>query len=231
MRAARERRGLRPGRSAPTTPARLDPRPCSETECIIIEAGRNGGSEGDARVVRTRAALRGALVELLSEQAFEALTVREIAGRAGVGYATFFRRYRDKEALLFEVADHLNGEILAVLLPSLERRDTAATARALCAFVRERDAVCRAVLAGGAQDLVRGEAVRRALARVAALRPDGPVGVEAELAMFHSVSAVLTLLSWWLRTHAEVSAEAMAQAIDRLVLAPATRWSAEREGV
>ncbi len=177
--------------------------------------------------MRTRAALRAALVELLSEQAFEALTVREIAARAGVGYATFFRRYRDKEELLFEVADHLNGEILAVLLPSLERRDTAATARTLCAFVRERQAVCRAVLAGGAQDLVRGEAVRRALARVAALRPEGPVSVEDELAMFHSVSAVLTLLSWWLRTHAEVSAEAMAQAIDRLVLSPVTRWSDE----
>lgn len=176
--------------------------------------------------MRTRAALRAALVELLSEQPFEALTVREIAARAGVGYSTFFRRYRDKEALLYEINEDLMSELLGRLLPGMARGDTAATAAQLCAFVRENEALCRAVLAGGGEDVVRAETVRRAIARIMALRPRDGGDLETELAIFHSVSATLNLLGWWLRTHAELDAARMAGAIDRLVLFPTTRWRA-----
>jgi AcrR family transcriptional regulator len=61
----------------------------------------------DARVVRTRQALRQAMTELAEDRPLEAITVRAIAARAGVGYATFFRHYADKEALLADVADLL----------------------------------------------------------------------------------------------------------------------------
>lgn len=174
--------------------------------------------------MRTRAALRSALVELLSEQPFEALTVREIAARAGVGYATFFRRYKDKEALLYEINEDLMSELLARLLPGMGRGDTAATARELCVFVRRNEALCRAVLAGGGEDVVRAETVRRAIARIVALRPRDTADVETELAIFHSVSATLNLLGWWLRTHAELDEGSMAGAIEALVLTPTTRW-------
>ena len=45
----------------------------------------------DPRIVRTRTALRQAMTELAGEAALDAITVRAIAARAGVGYATFFR--------------------------------------------------------------------------------------------------------------------------------------------
>ena len=58
----------------------------------------------DARQVRSRSALAAALLELLEERPFDQLTIREITARAGTGYATFFRHYPDKEALLHDVA-------------------------------------------------------------------------------------------------------------------------------
>ena len=77
----------------------------------------------DARVVRSREALREAMVELAAELPLDAITVRAIAARAGVGYATFFRHYSDKETLLADVAQQLTQEFLAQVAPLLINHD------------------------------------------------------------------------------------------------------------
>ncbi|MDX9990529.1 MAG: TetR/AcrR family transcriptional regulator [Anaerolineales bacterium] len=56
----------------------------------------------DRRVLRTRAALRQALMELIREKGYEALTVEEITQRADLGRATFYLHYKDKDDLLLE---------------------------------------------------------------------------------------------------------------------------------
>jgi len=58
----------------------------------------------DARAIRTRRALREALLGLIETRAFEQITIREIAARAGIGYATFFRHHASTEALLDDLA-------------------------------------------------------------------------------------------------------------------------------
>ena len=58
----------------------------------------------DARLLKTRAALLGTLLQLLTERSFDQVTIREITKAAGIGYATFFRHYPDKEALLHDLA-------------------------------------------------------------------------------------------------------------------------------
>src|SRR5947208_17089011 len=101
----------------------------------------------DARVVRTREALRQAMVDLAAESPLEAITVRAIAARAGVGYATFFRHYADKEALLADVADVLTRQFLETVRPLLRQRDRLGAARTLCAFVVEHRAIEQALIA------------------------------------------------------------------------------------
>jgi AcrR family transcriptional regulator len=54
----------------------------------------------DPRVVRSRQQLRAALVSLIEEQGFDALTVQDIADRAKLNRATFYLHYRDKQDLL-----------------------------------------------------------------------------------------------------------------------------------
>jgi AcrR family transcriptional regulator len=174
----------------------------------------------DARVVRTRQALRQAMVELAEESALDAITVRAIAARAGVGYATFFRHYADKEALLADVADLLTQEFLVRVRPLLEQRDRRGAARSLCAFVQEHLALYRALIAGGSGETVRAEMLRVVRATVAEARtrkPDGPLD---DLVLFHLVSAILNLLAWWLRNPDAADTETMAEIIERLVLTP-----------
>jgi AcrR family transcriptional regulator len=54
----------------------------------------------DRRVQRTRQLLRTALVPLIEENGFEALTVQDIIDRANVGRATFYAHFDKKEDLL-----------------------------------------------------------------------------------------------------------------------------------
>ncbi|HEX7000629.1 MAG TPA: helix-turn-helix domain-containing protein, partial [Trueperaceae bacterium] len=71
----------------------------------------------DARVRRTRSRLQGALVALVLEGDYDQVTIRDVADRADVGYATFFRHYRDKEELLVALLEDLLDELLTLLAP------------------------------------------------------------------------------------------------------------------
>jgi len=54
----------------------------------------------DRRVRRTRQLLREALLGLIQEKGFEALTVQDIIDRANVGRSTFYAHFTNKEDLL-----------------------------------------------------------------------------------------------------------------------------------
>jgi AcrR family transcriptional regulator len=174
----------------------------------------------DARVVRTRDALRQAMTQLATESPLEAITVRAIAARAGVGYATFFRHYPDKDALLADVADRLIREFLQRVAPLLTERDRAAAARTMCDFVMEHLAIYQALMAGGSGETVRAEMLRQTMKTMAATRKRKPDGPFDDLMLFHLVSAILNLLTWWLRHLDEIDAETMAEIIERTVLTP-----------
>lgn len=174
----------------------------------------------DARIVRTREALRQAMIDLASESSLETITVRAIAARAGVGYATFFRHYVDKEALLADVADVLTRAFLAQVRPLLREKDRRGAARSLCAFVEDHLPIHQALIAGGAGETVRAGMLRQTLETLGRARPahtDDPLD---ELLLFHLTSSILNLLAWWLRNRDRVDAETMAEIIERAVLTP-----------
>jgi AcrR family transcriptional regulator len=174
----------------------------------------------DARIARTRAALTGALLALAGEKDFAEITIGEIAERAEVGYATFFRHFRSKEALLADAADALIDELLGVMLPALLQDDTRAAAISLCRFVDARRSICRSLLAGGAEANIRRDVVARAEARAVALDMPRPPGLPKEVLIGHSVTATVGLLAWWLDRGEGLTPEAMGEVIDRLVLRP-----------
>ena len=174
----------------------------------------------DARVVRTRDALRQAMIDLAAECPLDAITVRAIAARAGVGYATFFRHYTDKEALLADVADLFTQAFLAQVQPLLREKDRRGAARALCAFVEDHLPIHQALIAGGAGETVRAGMLRQTLETLGRARTAAPQGPLDDLLLFHLTSSILNLLAWWLRNRDQVDAETMAEIIERAVLTP-----------
>jgi len=121
-------------------------------------------TRSDARIDRSRAALRTAILALLDRQRFEDLTIRAITARAGVGYATFFRHYSDKRALLNDVAADAIGELIARAMPIAAADDSRGACLVLCRYVHGRRRLWRALLNGGAAATVRDEFLRQARA-------------------------------------------------------------------
>jgi AcrR family transcriptional regulator len=71
----------------------------------------------DPRVVRTRQSLRDAMVALIGEKGFHAISVQDIAARAGVNRATFYLHYRDKNDLLIKSLRDALDELIADITP------------------------------------------------------------------------------------------------------------------
>ena len=67
----------------------------------------------DRRVERTQQLLREALLSLIREKGFEALTVQEIIDRANVGRATFYAHFDNKDDLLLSGFDEFRASLKA----------------------------------------------------------------------------------------------------------------------
>jgi AcrR family transcriptional regulator len=67
----------------------------------------------DRRVQRTQQLLQGALIALIQEKGYEALTVQDIIDRANVGRATFYAHFDNKEDLLVSRLDGLRTSLQA----------------------------------------------------------------------------------------------------------------------
>src|SRR6185295_10924683 len=104
------------------------PQRIGDNEAVVRPANRtNGprlsGNTGDlvrkisGRAQKTRHRLGGALVSLLHERSFDTITVQDVLDRAGVGRATFYTHYRDKDDLFLSDID----EFLEWFAHALER--------------------------------------------------------------------------------------------------------------
>ena len=66
----------------------------------------------DRRQRRTRTALRKALMDLMIEKGFDAISVADIAERADVSRAAFYMHFKDKEDLLFRSMKDIYDELV-----------------------------------------------------------------------------------------------------------------------
>jgi AcrR family transcriptional regulator len=170
----------------------------------------------DARMVRTRAAMRKALLALLERKQLDQITVRDIAAEAKIGYATFFRHHESKWELLTDVAEEEIGRLMALGVPLLVTRGSAL---ALCRYVREHRAIWSALLTGGAAGAMREEFIRQAIQHGASQVQESS-WLPVELGAIYGVSATVEILAWWLRQPEDFSVERIAEIVDRLVIAP-----------
>ncbi|MEZ5742332.1 MAG: helix-turn-helix domain-containing protein [Sphingomonadaceae bacterium] len=176
---------------------------------------------GDARQLRSRRALSGALLALLEERPFDQLTVREITARAGTGYATFFRHYPTKEALLGDIAADEIAELLARTTQIMADNGSYDSTEALCRHVHQHRRLWNALLTGGARSMVREEFIRQA--RDLLPHADGQLDwLPPDLGVLHGAGATIDVLAWWLEQDGKYDVEDVAAILHRLVIAPLT---------
>jgi AcrR family transcriptional regulator len=64
----------------------------------------------DRRVQRTRERLQKALIELISERRYDAITIQDIVDRANVGRTTFYLHYSSKDELFMSCHEAIVSE-------------------------------------------------------------------------------------------------------------------------
>jgi AcrR family transcriptional regulator len=173
----------------------------------------------DARAIRTRKALRSAMLKLLELKPLEQITILDICEAANVGYTTYFRHHPTKESLLDDVAAAQIAQLVALTLPVAESSDIRAAGMALFAYVDEHRKLWSTLLTGGAERAMRNEFLR--ISRQVALTRSRPnQWPPADLSTILIVCSTIELLSWWLRQEAPLSIKEVAEIYERVIITP-----------
>ncbi|NGY06261.1 TetR/AcrR family transcriptional regulator [Solimonas terrae] len=173
----------------------------------------------DARSLRTREAMRGALLSLLETRSLDEIGIREIAATAGIGHATFYRHHPSKEALLHDLAAEEVQRLIALALPLMDTRGSQAACKALFTYADDNRALWSTLLTGGAAGDVREELLRIAMELVADRLPADGRAI-GELGVRLLVGGTIEMLTWWLKHPAPPSIDVIARALSRGVVMP-----------
>jgi len=182
----------------------------------------------DRRVRRTRRLLHEALVALILDKGYDQVTVQDVLDRADIGRATFYAHFRDKDDLLVsgaeEIRESLRQQMAAFIAgPARETDGGMGVTRILFEHAEAHRSLYRALIGkrgGGVlfrhahQDLsaLFREHFEEAIA-VRGIQPAVPV----DLVVQFLVSALLSLVAWWLDNDLPYSAEQMNRMFQQLM--------------
>ncbi len=172
------------------------------------------------RVRRTQKLLREALIELIEERGFDALTVGEITERALVSRAAFYRNYQDK----YDLVEQIFNEAMQALLTSVADLETAHSPQIWVKFLEhigEYERLYRALLGrkgspwfvlkmrASLVDLIKeyGQIPHRAPTSVPYMYPDS----DSELIPDLIAAMIVEAITWWLEKGKPYPPEELAQ--------------------
>lgn len=200
----------------------------------------------DRRTLRTRKGLRKALIDLIGEKEYDAITVEEITARADLGRATFYLHYKDKDDLLLDyfseiIADRVQQfaqvplsmlRVHPAVFEQAEIADAIPIRPLLSVFqhAAENAALYRLVLRGGGTEKIAVQLQRSVTQAIndllqAKLREDGmelALRTSLEVLAHTFVGAFLSCLTWWLEQNMPLPPAEIARQF-RLLIFPGLR--------
>ncbi|TCU06810.1 TetR/AcrR family transcriptional regulator [Rhizobium sullae] len=186
-----------------------------------IERSAKNGSI-DRRVARTRALLQDALIALIPERGYAAITVEDICRKANVGRSTFYAHYTSK--------DELRSATIEAHLRSLDQQRLAtlpASGRRLFRFslpMLEHAQAARELhhaLLSSSSDAIHDELrerIRRVVRHELADKRIGSTNVPAEVAVQFISGAFVAVLAWWINGNADLSPSEVDELFQQLAL-------------
>ncbi|HEX2996541.1 MAG TPA: TetR/AcrR family transcriptional regulator [Anaerolineales bacterium] len=183
-------------------------------------------SKPDRRVQRTEQTLREALVSLILEKGYDAITIQDLLDRANMGRSTFYAHYRDKEDLLLSGFQVLFDEFQKEFIQTApESADPVQAGKDLSLFFFRH--------AGGHRNLYKAmigkqggkvilEHAQKYLTQLigdhlAAQLSDHQQDLPIEVLAHFMASSYLSLITWWLDHNQPYTPEEMDTLFQRLV--------------
>lgn len=182
-------------------------------------------TRADRRIQRTRHCLQRALIELIGEFRYDAITIQQIVDRADVGRTTFYLHYRSKDDLFVSCHEAIVSQLHAgspsphsreQLLspePPLEmasgfRHLKEAWARLSPVFQgRDGPLILRRIRDRSAQEIEGG---------LRAAFPEADCRVPLDLLAIYLAGARIALMQWWLEKRRPHRPEDVARTFHRL---------------
>jgi AcrR family transcriptional regulator len=176
----------------------------------------------DRRSQRTRQLVISAMMELMVEKSYDAITVQDLLDRANIGRSTFYSHYFDKEDVLAALAK----QMLELLSQQFSQRDVGQgifPSLELFQHALQHHQPFRAMLRGHAREVVwdaaqtsLSKAIEQTFAATfgAKYTPSVPLPVLSQ----YLAGAFLNLLKWWLEAEMPYSPEQMDEMFQQLAL-------------
>jgi AcrR family transcriptional regulator len=172
----------------------------------------------DRRVRKTRQQLGDALVVLILDKGYDAITIKDITDRADLAHATFYRHYRDKDELLTQKLEEVVQEIEAFTRePSLQD----AEGYLIFKHAQENSVLYGILLSSPGATSVRKRIKETIAANV--LRTCKPLRsakrgiIPPQVAAHHIAGSMLLLIEWWLDHNMPYPPHHMAKIYEQLI--------------
>jgi AcrR family transcriptional regulator len=186
----------------------------------------------DRRTIRTRLALRNALIQLILEKHFDEITVQDIIDRANVGRSTFYAHFRDKEDLLIgDWEQFLEGFVRHIIWTNAGK-NRFVPIQELFHHLKDFHHFYRALVRSSKMDRMfkRGvsslsKGIENSLADF--LKDKSQPSIPIPILANHLASAIFEQLKWWLDNNMPYPPERMDQIFHELML-PNFDFLAER---
>lgn len=173
----------------------------------------------DRRVKKTRKALQEALIALILEKGYEAITVQDVLERADVGRSTFYAHFYDLEDLLQSEFEILQAEFEQHLSKQAAPPSIWELSRLMFQHAESYKRLYKAVVGKESGRIINAtlhQYLSRQIHESLAHESKNEI-VPLELLEHYLVSSFMALLSYWLDRNAPYSAEEMAVMYARLV--------------
>jgi AcrR family transcriptional regulator len=177
----------------------------------------------DRRSVRTRNALRRALMELLAERGWDEIAVQDLCERADVGRSTFYSHYPNKDALLKRGLEGLQAELQRqaramdhIARPNGGPAEGFGFAPGLIEHAMEQRAVFRGLIGRRSGYAVQQRFREMVIRLISQELPASSGGFPRQAVARCLAAAFVELLSWWVEQRTPMPAARLATLFNEL---------------
>ncbi len=179
----------------------------------------------DRRVQRTRELLQKALIELIGERGYNAITIRDIVDRANVGRTTFYVHYSSKDELFMSCHEAIVSEFRIGPLHPLSREELLspeAPPGMTAAYRHLEDARARLYSIFQGKDSllilrrIREWSAQEIEANLRAAFAEADSAIPLDILASYLAGAQIALVQWWLEKRRPYTLENLAQTFHRL---------------
>ncbi len=168
-------------------------------------------NQNDKRVVRSRKMLTDAFLELINEKRYQEITVKDIAERAAVGHRTFYRHFENiSDLMLYLVTNHYET-LLSRMIPFTQESANFTNGQILFEYVLENPVFFKVFFQDRVSDELMPLVLENAIQSegVKEFREKDPMLLN--LIVYQVVSAVFSMIRWWLDNEMPYSTRQMGQ--------------------